>query len=509
MHFLSLARPPLALFSLMALSSISLLASAAPSLGSQAPVPQESAALLSIPMPECTSSACWDDKPLTSQAVGLRVVYLNFEGVTLTSNNQVQDDATLNRTWIIQDVVSQGNTLTIAPFNPNSLGQLNRATSRQQIIDHTISELVDYHLPYNFEFTLTRPSSGAYHMVVFGGTCESVIGQPCAGIAPGDCGDMVPSNIVFVFPQGLRTLDLAPTAAQELAHALGLSHTQDNTDIMFPFIQQSIPDGYGAGAIPAMDQAQACGGASFQDSHERMLGVTGFPGQDGTPPIVRISSPINGQVVSPGTPVVATIEDASPIVKVVLSINNAAVETKTSPPFTFSIPGDAADGTTVINLRATDDQGNEAGAVVNVVIGDGSEEACDNGACPDGFSCSNGLCSPDTNVEGGALGDSCTGNESCASNTCATVADEKRCSQSCDAENTCPDGFECLSDTACWPKASDGGCSIGGSKRGMLSGFGLLCFAMLFSAGRSGQRSARQRSGQRSARRRSARQSRA
>src|SRR5690606_15995224 len=116
------------------------------------------------------------------------------------------------------------------------------------------------------------PTSGTYHMVVFGGTCQGVIGENCAGIAPLDCTDFSPSNIVFAFPQGLRAVDLATTATQEMAHAFGLTHTVDTTDFMYPFIQQQLPYHYGAGAIPSKDQP-GCGGANFQDSHEKLLSI--------------------------------------------------------------------------------------------------------------------------------------------------------------------------------------------------------------------------------------------
>lgn len=480
MHSPKLPRLPLALLSLAASLSISSFAVAAPSLTSQTPLPDTGTALLSVPVPNCDNPTCWaDGEPPAVQAVGLRRVYLNFEGVTLTSSNQLPDDATQNRTWMIRDVVSNGNTLTIQAFDRSELREQNGANSRQEIIDYTIQTLRDYHSPYNIEFTLTRPSSGAYHMVVFGGTCANVVGQSCAGIAPLDCNDASASNIVFAFPRNLRAVDLATTAAQELAHALGLSHTEDSTDIMFPSIQQSLPDGYGRGPIPQMDQGP-CGNGTFQDSHQKLLDITGFSGQDGSPPMVRISSPSNGEVVSPGTPIVFTIEDESPISKVVLSLNNAAVETQTSAPFIFSIPSDAAMGQTSVELRATDDQGNEAGGKVNVVIGDGGEEACDNGQCAEGFTCDNGLCFPEVKVVGGQLGEACTTNEECASTTCATVEEEQRCSQTCDATNVCPDGFECLGGTACWPKTNEGGCSIGGSSKGVLSSLGLLFIALLF-----------------------------
>ncbi len=445
-------------------------------------------ALLSVQAPECNSSNCWPDgvQP-TPQGIGLRKVYLNFTGVTLHASANGPDDATTNTTWMIKDVVGSNGSLTIQPFNWDSLGSLSGATSQQEIIDYTLAELRSYHAPYNVEFTLNRPTSGSYHMVVFGGSCQSVVGSSCAGIAPLDCSDMSPSNIVFAFPGGLRAVDLASTAAQELAHAFGLSHTYDTTDIMYPQIQTALPEGYGAGAIPPEDQGP-CGNGSYQDSHAKLLSIIGSQGEDGTVPSVLITSPERNAVVTVGTPIVATIVDDSPIVKVELIINNVLMGSKSSPPFNFKIPANAPLGEASIELQATDSWDNESGHRVNVYIGTGNEDPCDNGQCPEGQTCANdNLCYSDEVGSTGGLGDICNGNEGCDSGTCAEVAEESRCSQSCSAENACPDGFECLSDTACWPKQDDGDsglCSLSGSGSGALSTLGFLLFALVFSGRR-------------------------
>ena len=458
---------------------------AAPSLQVDEPVlgEAEDRQLLSVPPPLCDGLPCTNPGGETAepQAVGLRRVYLNFEGVTLTASTQ-SDDATTNTSFIVAGVTSPGNTVTVPPFDRFDLGSQSGATSRQQIIDYTLDKVREYHAPYNFEFTTTRPTSGNYHMVVFGGTCNSVVGQDCAGIAPLDCNDFSPSNVVFAFPSGLRAVDLATTATQELAHAIGLSHTLDTSDFMYPFIQNDLPTRYGEGAIPNKDQGN-CGNGSYQNSHEKLLGIVGFPGQDGTPPAVLITSPSNGDVVSFGQSVESTIDDASPIAKVELKLNNAVVETRTSPPFTFQIPDSSPTGQVSIEVRATDDQGNEAGNRVTVYIGTGNEEPCDNGQCADGFECIDMLCFPSTPGSGAALGALCEENESCTSEVCAEFDSEKRCSQACDEETVCPEGFECLGGTACWPKdgKSDGGlCSIAKPGPGALSSLAFLFFAVVF-----------------------------
>ncbi len=480
--------------SMLALALLSSQAFAAPkqSAITQLPADAPERRLLTVVPPPCVGPDCLQDsEPVAPQAVGLRRVFLNFEGVTLTSTTSTQvDDATSNRTWMINTVVNPGSTLTIPPFNPNELGSLSGATSRQQIIDYTVDKMREYHTPYNIEFTTTRPTSGTYHMVVFGGTCGGVVGDNCAGIAPLDCADLSPSNIVFAFPSGLRAVDLATTATQEMAHAFGLTHTLDSTDFMYPSIQDSLPTHYGAGAVPGQDQG-GCGVGNFQDSHAKLLSIVGFPGQDGTPPSVLITEPANGTVVKLGDPVTANISDANAIAKVELLLNNQVVLTKTSPPYDFQVPPTAPLGQVILDVRATDASGNAAASRVTVYIGTGTEEPCQNGQCADGFTCAEMLCYPDEPVNSGALGDLCVANEDCDSSVCASANEEQRCSQSCNADNLCPEGFECLSDTACWPKAGGGdggGCSISGSAPSVLSSIGLVFFAVLLAGRRRRQR---------------------
>lgn len=440
---------------------------------------------LPCPGPDCGVTP----RPPGEHALGLRRVYLNFEGVTLTSSSN-NEDATNDTSFVISQLVSPGATLTIPPFDTGDL-ESTQGLTRQQIIQYTLNQMYETHQDYNIEFTTTRPASGTYHMVVFGGSCSSVVGQyGCGGIAHLDCGDFVPSNVVFVFPQtgnGLRVGDLAATASQELAHAFGLSHTEDTSDIMYPSIRTYIPTQYGAGPIPPEDQSGACNAATYQDSDEKMMSTIGYRGQDTVPPTVSITEPANGARVKVGDPVTATIADDADITEARLLINNAEVASKSSPPWEFQIPAGSAQGQVFLEVEATDSSDNDAGHRVSIYLGTGDELPCEGGQCDEGYDCIEGLCYSTGGESSGALGDVCTGNGQCDSNLCATSGDEQRCSRACDEETACPEGFHCIGNVACWPDAppEDGEegsfCSTTSSGSGASGAFGLLALAALLS----------------------------
>ena len=410
--------------------------------------------------------------PVEPQAVGLRVVYLNFDGVTLTASN-TSDDATQNKSAILAAAIPAGQSRTIPAFNVNDLASTSGLT-RAQIISRVVSDMYESHAPYNIEFVTERPASGNYSMVVFGGTCQTVAGQSgCAGIALLDCGDTMPNNITFAFPYGLRVADLASTASQEEAHAFGLAHTTDTTDIMYPYLRDFVPTEFGAGPVP--DGDSTCGGRTYQDSDELMMETIGYRGQDALGPTITITTPTEGQVVEVGSPVEAQITDASDIARAELFVNGTMVAEATSPPYAFALPASVEPGEILIAVRAYDSLDNVSQAFVHAYLPSGNEQTCDaSDACPAGLECSaGGLCVPGDGI--GGLGALCGTNEQCDTQLCAEADGEKRCSQRCDAETPCPDGFECRDDVACWPQAEEdggGGCSAAGP--GSSTGLGLV-----------------------------------
>lgn len=394
------------------------------------------------PGPDCTA------KGLSPHAVGKRIVYLAFDGITLTRvQNAADEDATTNKSWIVDN-----STETIGAFQTSQLSSTG-GLSRSQIINRVINDLYASHADFDVEFTTTRPTSGQYNMVVFGGTCSSVTGSSgCAGIAMGDCGDFLPSNITFVFPYNLRVGDLAATASQEWAHGIGLGHTLDNYDVMYPQIQGYIPTEFGAGQVP--NDGSGCG-LTYQDSYQRMMETIGPRGQDVVPPSVMITSPANGATVEAGQKVTATASDASGIDLVEFRIGGESIN-DTTAPYEATIPGLAAGNHNIV-VWAEDAHGNRNFAQVTVYVSGGNETACENNdECNDGEECRNNLCVPDNGLTG-ELGDICTDNLECLSGMCGTVGDESRCSQSCDDATPCPAGFECVGGAACWPSSGGGG----------------------------------------------------
>jgi hypothetical protein len=437
----------------------------------QAPGPGQPLLVVDSPCPGPDCEA--DLQP--AHAKGKRIVYLNFEGVTLTYSSS-NDDAVQNLSAIVNS-----QTEVIAPFSTNSLSSTGGLT-RQQIIDRVVSDLYTLHEDFDVDFVTARPASGPYSMVVFGGSCQSVVGSSgCAGVALLDCGDQMPNNITFVFPPGLRVADLATTAAQEAAHAFGLGHTNDQDDVMYPAIQNYIPTRFGAGNIP---DGSGCGSSNYQDSYQLMLDTIGPRGQDTVGPTISITSPTAGATVEPGDLIIATITDASAIDRAVLESSGSDV-TRTSPPWELAIPADVTSGQQQLTVRAYDVHGNANFARVSVNVAGGNEAACTTADdCDAGQECQNQVCVPDDGT-GGQLGDACVQNEDCLTGTCGTSSDQSLCTQSCDEASPCPGGFECTGSAVCWPADGDGSggiCSATG--RPNLGGLALLAIGLGFALSR-------------------------
>jgi MYXO-CTERM domain-containing protein len=401
---------------------------------------------LRMVLPPSQSSQSSDGPPVLA-AQGLRRVFLNFDGVTLTAG--FNDNATTNTSFILTLTANSGEQRTIAPFSPADL-LFTGGLSRSAIIERVVYDLQRIHAPYNITFVTTRPSSGFYEMVIMGGDCVSVVGQSgCAGIAVLDCGDNMPANISFAFPLGLTIDELVVTAAQEMSHAFGLTHTEDSDDIMFPVLQNDLPTAYGAGTIPSSDRL--CSAATFQDSHLRLLEIIGPRGQDQIAPTVTITDPADGSTFSAGTVVTAVIQDDVAVDRAQLIIDGRIIATLISPPWQFAIPDGMPPGSYLIEVRATDPSGNVGSATITLTSGECGQDA----DCGDGLFCSAGLCSQ---FKAGDLGAFCNSGSDCSSGLCGTVMGESRCSSLCNDGSDCPAGFVCLQGGGCWPELSSGGC---------------------------------------------------
>ena len=150
-----------------------------------------------------------------------RVVYLNFDGVTLTQGSP--SDATQNRvSWMT-------NASAVVPRYHDGSG--TRATDIQTIVNGVKSRLSTTPIGV----VTTRPPSGPYVMIVFGGANTNnngTVGTPySAATNEHDCGDTVKNDIGWVSdaPSVSYAQDLAVGA---VGWGLGLQGTNDPADCM-------------------------------------------------------------------------------------------------------------------------------------------------------------------------------------------------------------------------------------------------------------------------------------
>lgn len=135
------------------------------------------------------------------------LVYLAYEGVFLTAG---LDDARAN--------VSQFTSGEFAEFQT------------PEMMEDVVAELEVAWEGINVEFRLERPMDGEYTMVVisptnpFGGAL---------GVAPGDCENLNPNSVAFVFTNsGYTPESIAGVASRELGFTYGLEQVEHPNDFM-------------------------------------------------------------------------------------------------------------------------------------------------------------------------------------------------------------------------------------------------------------------------------------
>jgi len=429
-------------------------------------LPAPNKPLVVVP-PLCPGPSCPDFDNPTPLAQYKRVIYLNFDGGTMKFGSE---NATNNSSRILRFSTREIPAMTKDVLDENSVGSL----SLQQIKDTTVDNVLFHMAPYNVEVVTERPSSGSYHMIVFSPVddCETIAGATCAGIAPLDCYDNNASNIVWVFAGGLRVSDLATTASHEAAHALGVFHTLDTKDIMYPSIRSQIPDVFGAGDVP---DGSNCQGQTFQDSDGLLLETIGQAPADTTPPNVEITQPAPGLTIGPGSMIEARVTDSqNAIEQVEIYINGELRRTLTRDlrPWVEFLGPQTPKGPLDIRIVATDIAGNTAETSVQAEFDKGGNTPCTTDEqCIGAFECNGAVCIP-RDPDSGSLGYTCAADDECESGLCAQLQGESLCTQRCDSATPCPGGFECLDNTACWPAdGGGGGCSVSGNSSGSLLGF--------------------------------------
>jgi hypothetical protein len=149
-----------------------------------------------------------------------QVVYVNFDGPTVTDCANYCSDARTNKSWIMGYLGRK--KVDFAPYTS--------ARGKSTIM----AALRAHFAAYDVSFTEKRPTSGDYEMVIISPTV-----LPHHGIAPLDCGNTNKDDIAFVFKTNEGAGDsperealIGREASHELGHSFGLTHVDNDADIM-------------------------------------------------------------------------------------------------------------------------------------------------------------------------------------------------------------------------------------------------------------------------------------
>jgi hypothetical protein len=151
------------------------------------------------------------------------LLYLNFGGAQLKArslNDGINNSKTGETFLVKQDV-------TVPPFMAGDAG-------RDAMIKKVVGHLQDLLGPLGAQMTQTKPTSGDYTMIVFGGKCDAVTGMAgCMydAFAPEDCGNANKNDIALVF-DGPTEYTIANAAMYVIGQSVGLHNSTAAKDCL-------------------------------------------------------------------------------------------------------------------------------------------------------------------------------------------------------------------------------------------------------------------------------------
>ena len=146
-----------------------------------------------------------------------RTVYLNFDGQTLQKG---PSDATLNQaSWLTG---SQGTAPAYLVAN----------TNRMAVIRNIVNGVTDQLSSFPITVVTTRPTTGNYVMIVFGGTAQQVGSLYGGAVNQLDCGDARPNDVAWIGDGVSPIQRVVNFAVGAIGFGLGLTATKDPNDCM-------------------------------------------------------------------------------------------------------------------------------------------------------------------------------------------------------------------------------------------------------------------------------------
>ena len=144
------------------------------------------------------------------------VVYLSFEGETVSPGPEAP--------WDDESPLVKAKS-TVAPLYAND-------PDRQAKIATIVADVTTALQPYDIDLTTTRPATGPYTMIVFGGNSSDLgLGPDQGWMSDATCGS-IQYHLDFVFDGWDTPHDVAAAAIAALGSDRGVSFTTDPADCM-------------------------------------------------------------------------------------------------------------------------------------------------------------------------------------------------------------------------------------------------------------------------------------
>lgn len=325
------------------------------------------AGAIAIDPPQATNPFDTVGAPTHPLALGSKVLFVNFDGLTLNPCNN-------------NDPRNNCSTIFFGTVEPYS----GDAAKRASVIQIVRSRVEDF----GITVTDQRPESGDYDMEVVGNWAG--VDPDFAGVAPSiDCFDNRGGETSFTLDSSGTSDGMAEVILQEVAHTWGLEHINEQTDLLYPttqgqnkaFVDECLKIVSDTDLNETFGQCNAMHSnfcdPGWQNSYREMLELFGPSIADTSAPLLEIIFPTEGAVIEGDFGLMVRFaDDQSPaVIRASILVEGAALEMPVQQDGAYAAPVELEfpiqglpDGEYTISIDGQDESDNPASDAVTFTI---------------------------------------------------------------------------------------------------------------------------------------------